>query len=63
MSFSARLGHFVLFVVLTIATLGVYPLYFMVSTTRENNQVLKEIRDLLSSPTRVETRSAERGEL
>ena len=63
MSFSARLGHFVLFVVPTIATLGVYPLYFMVSTTRENNQVLKEIRDLLSSPTRVETRSAERGEL
>lgn len=63
MSFSARLGHFVLFVVLTIATLGVYPLYFMVSTTRENNQVLKEIRDLLSSPTRVEARSAEGGEL
>ena len=63
MSFSARLGHFVLFVVLTIATLGVYPLYFMVSTTRENNQVLKEIRDLLSSPARVEARSAERGEL
>ena len=63
MSFAERLGRFVLSVVPTIAALGVYPLYFMVSTTRGNNQVLKEIRDLLSSPTRVEARSAERGEL
>lgn len=53
MSFGDRLGHFVIFVVLTILTLGIYPLYFMVSTTRENNKLLKEIRDALrsSSPT------------
>lgn len=63
MSFSERLGHFVLFVVLTIVTLGVYPLYFMVSTTRENNQVLKEIRDILSSSARAEDRPAKREEL
>ena len=62
MSFPERLGHFVLFVVLTVVTLGVYPLYFMVSTTRENNQVLKEIRDILSSPARAEARPARRGE-
>ena len=62
MSFPERLGHFALFVVLTVVTLGVYPLYFMVSTTRENNQVLKEIRDILSSSARAEARPARRGE-
>ncbi len=47
MTFAERIGHFVLFVVLTVITLGLYPLYFAITTTRENNVLLREIRDSL----------------
>ena len=42
-----RIGNFVVFVVLTIITLGIYPLYFAVTRTQENIGLLTEIRDEL----------------
>ncbi len=48
MSFAEKIGHFLLFVLLAIVTVGIYPLYFMIVTTRENNKYLREIRDILS---------------
>lgn len=42
-----RIGNFVVFMVLTIITLGIYPLYFAVTRTQENIGLLTEIRDEL----------------
>ena len=42
-----RIGNFVVFLVLTIVTLGIYPLYFYVTRTQENIGLLSEIRDEL----------------
>ena len=47
MDFGAKLGHFLLFVILTIITLGLYLLWFHVTMTHERNKLLKEIRDSL----------------
>ena len=44
---AARLGNFIIFLVLTIITLGFYPLYFFVTRQQENTELLKEIRDEL----------------
>ena len=45
MDFGSKLGHFLLFVLLTICTLGLYLLWFHVTMTQERNKLLKEIRD------------------
>ncbi len=47
MSGSERFGHFILFLVFTIITVGIYPLYFMVYQSKERNALLTEIRDLM----------------
>ena len=41
MTFAEKLGHFLLFVFLTIITAFLYPLYFMVTTIREQNALLR----------------------
>ena len=45
MNFGAKLGHFLVFVFLTVITLGLYLLWFQVTMTQERNQLLREIRD------------------
>lgn len=47
MSGSERFGHFMLFLLLTVITLGIYPLYFSVYQSVERNTLLKEILNLL----------------
>ena len=44
---AARLGNFIIFLILTVITLGIYPLYFFVTRQQENTELLKEIRDEL----------------
>jgi|TARA_B110000967_G_scaffold119223_1_gene121945 NADH:ubiquinone oxidoreductase subunit 4 (subunit M) len=44
---AARLGNFIIFLILTVITLGIYPLYFFVTRQQENTELLKEIRDAL----------------
>ena len=44
---AARLGNIVIFLILTVITLGIYPLYFFVTRQQENTELLKEIRDEL----------------
>jgi len=44
---AARLGDFIIFLILSISTLGIYPLYFFVTRQQENSELLKEIRDAL----------------
>ena len=51
MNFFAKLGHFMVFVVLTVFTIGLYPLYFMVSTTRENNYFLRRLVEIEEAKT------------
>ena len=38
-----RLGNFIIFVLLSVVTVGLYPLYFMVTMTKERNELLAEI--------------------
>lgn len=45
MNFGSKLGHFILFVLLTVCTFGFYLLWFQVTMTQERNQLLREIRD------------------
>ena len=47
MSGSERFGQFMLFLLFTIITVGIYPLYFTVYQSKERNMLLTEIRDLL----------------
>ena len=42
-----RLGNFVIFVLLTVVTLGLYPLYFYVTRTQENSELLRRQVELL----------------
>lgn len=42
-----RIGNFIIFLILTVITLGVYPLYFFVTRQQENTELLIEIRDEL----------------
>ncbi len=44
---ATRLGNFIIFLILTVITLGIYPLYFFVTRQQENTELLKEIRDEL----------------
>jgi len=44
---AARLGNFIIFLILTVITLGIYPLYSFVTRQQENTELLKEIRDEL----------------
>ena len=41
----ARLGNFLIFVVLTIITIGLYPLFFFVTRQQETVELLKEINE------------------
>lgn len=43
-----RIGNFLIFVVLSFITLGLYPIYFFVSRQQESVELLKEIRDFLA---------------
>ena len=38
-----RLGNFVIFVVLTIITFGLYPFYFYMTRVQEQNELLRDI--------------------
>ena len=42
-----RLGNFVIFVLLSIVTLGLYPIYFYVTRTQENSELLRRQVELL----------------
>jgi len=44
---AARPGNFIIFLILTVITLRIYPLYFFVTRQQENTELLKEIRDEL----------------
>jgi len=44
---ASRIGNFIIFLILSILTLGIYPLYFFVTRQQENTELLKEIRDEL----------------
>jgi len=44
---AARIGNFIIFLILSVLTLGIYPLYFFVTRQQENTELLKEIRDEL----------------
>ena len=39
--------HFIRFLLLSLITFGIYPLYFYVTRQEETNELLKEIRDEL----------------
>ena len=43
----ARLGNFLIFVVLTIITIGLYPLVFFVTRQQETVELLKDIKEEL----------------
>ena len=49
MSGSERFGQFMLFLLFTIITVGIYPLYFAVYQSKERNALLTEIRDMMKS--------------
>jgi NADH:ubiquinone oxidoreductase subunit 4 (subunit M) len=39
--------HFIRFLLFSLITFGIYPLYFYVTRQEETNELLKEIRDEL----------------
>ena len=43
----ARLGNFLIFIVLTIITIGLYPLFFFVTRQQETVELLKDIKEEL----------------
>ena len=43
----ARLGNILIFVVLTIITIGLYPLFFFVTRQQETVELLKDIKEEL----------------
>lgn len=47
MSFADRLASFLIFVLLTVITFGLYPLYFIVTTKREEVALLRQINEKL----------------
>ena len=51
-----RIGNFVVFLVLTLITLGIYPLYFYVTRTQENISLLEDIRDELVEQRRIKSK-------
>ena len=42
---AARIGNFIIFLILSVVTLVIYPLYFFVTRQQDNTELLKEIRD------------------
>ena len=42
---AARIGNFIIFLILSLVTLGIYPLYCFVTRQQENTELLKEILD------------------
>ena len=42
-----RLGNFVIFLLLTMITMGIYPLFFIVTRQQETVDLLSQIRDEL----------------
>ena len=40
---ATRIGNFIIFALLTIVTAGLYPLYFMVTRTKERNELLEKV--------------------
>ena len=49
MSFAEKFRHFLIFLLLSFVTFGLYPVYFMVSRQQEQNEILKEIRESLEA--------------
>ena len=43
----ARLGNFLIFLVLAIITIGLYPLFFFVTRQQETVELLKDIKEEL----------------
>ncbi len=43
----ARLGNFLIFIFLTIITIGLYPLFFFVTRQQETVELLKDIKEEL----------------
>ena len=48
---AARFGNFIILLILTIITFGIYPLFFFVTRQQENTELLIEIRDELKKRT------------
>ena len=46
MSFGEKLGRFLIFVLLTIITAGLYMIWWGITMVEEQNALLREIRDL-----------------
>lgn len=44
---AARLGNFIIFIILTVITLGLYPLYFFVSRAQEQSELARRQVTLL----------------
>jgi hypothetical protein len=40
---ATRIGNFIVFLLLTLLTLGLYPLYFWITLTKERNELLEKI--------------------
>jgi len=40
---ATRIGNFLIFVLLSIITIGLYPIYFWVTLTKERNELLEKI--------------------
>ena len=47
MSGADRFVYFLLFILLTIITIGIYPIYFAITMTKQRNELLLEICELL----------------
>jgi len=43
----ARLGYFLIFIFLTMITIGLYPLFFFVTRQQETLEILREINEEL----------------
>lgn len=44
---AGRIGNFVIFIVLSLITLGLYPLYFLVTRQQETVSLLRDILEEL----------------
>jgi len=40
---ATRIGNFIVFLLLTLLTLGLYPVYFWITLTKERNELLEKI--------------------
>ena len=50
MPFSQKLGKFLIFLLLTALTFGLYPLWWIITRIEEQNELLRDIRDGRSRP-------------